>query len=86
MFRNRTLLLIVSALLVLFILAIVISPYVDLPESGLRAQALLLVFFSAIVGALNLCLGLIVQPSLTILFQQDSADCPVPHQSSVLLC
>jgi hypothetical protein len=62
-FKSRTLLPLIALLLVVFILAIVISPVVDIPKAGLRSQAMVLLFFSfsALLAAFEFCAGCALQ-------------------------
>jgi len=61
-FTSRTLLPLIAVLLVVFILAILISPVVDIPKAGLRTQADLLLFFTALIGAFHFCAGCLWDP------------------------
>ena len=87
MLKSTTLLVIISALLIVFIVAIVISPYVDIPESGLRAQTILLLFFSALLGALQFCAGSISEQSIfQDCLRREAPDLLYLPLSTVLLC
>jgi len=86
-FKSRTLLAILSFLLVVFIVAIVISPVVDIPEAGLKNQTLAFLFFGAIVAAMELCLGLLCnQYLIRTPCPHDTASETALQPGAVLLC
>jgi len=84
-FKSRTLLYVIALSLVIFIVAIVISPVVDIPAAGFRAQLILLLFFSVLCAALQLCVGSILEPH-SDLFRPVAAHSSEPELTVVLLC